>query len=53
MSWSECQTSAAVLERNGVVAGVPELDSHEVEDVTAAADEEHLHGKVVQRNPGP
>ena len=35
------------------MAGVPELDPHEIEDVTATADEEHLHGKVVQGNPGP
>jgi hypothetical protein len=35
------------------MAGVPEPDSHEIEDVTAAADEEQLHGKVVQGNPAP
>ena len=36
-----------------MVAGVPELDLHEVEDVTAATDEEQLHGKVVDGNPAP
>jgi len=36
-----------------VRVGVPEPDFHEIEDVTGAADEEQLHGEVVQRNPGP
>ena len=34
-------------------AGVPELDFHEVEDVTRTADEEELHDEVVQGNPAP
>lgn len=35
------------------MAGVPEPEFHEVEDVAAAADEEQLHGEVVQGNPAP
>ena len=33
--------------------GVPELDFHEIEDVTGTADEEQLHDEVVQGNPAP
>lgn len=32
-------------------ADAPVLEFHEVEDITAAPDEENLHGKVVQRDP--
>jgi hypothetical protein len=50
---SGSRTSAVVQHNQRVRGNAPEPDLHEIEDIAGAANEEQLHGEVVQGNPTP